>query len=158
MTGSLIHVTLARVEAEHLVLLLDRFLDLLREEPSAPDPALQRLTPVAYPDDPDAAAAFAAATRADLQDRRANDARVVRARVDSLAADTTEHVELAVPADELDAWLRALTALRLVLAVRLGIEHDGAHAPEDPRFGVYDWLGYRLELLLEAADALDDEA
>ncbi len=40
------------------------------------------------------------------------------------------------------------------IAERLGIESDDDHDPDDARFGVYDWLGYRLELVIEAADAL----
>ncbi len=44
---------------------------------------------------------------------------------------------------------------RLVLATRLGIRSDDDHDPADPRFGVYDWLGYRLDGLVQAATADD---
>ena len=60
-----------------------------------------------------------------------------------------------IPGEAIDAWLRTLTALRLVIANRLGIESDDdTHDPEDPRYGVYDWLGYRLDGLVRAADEL----
>ena len=45
--------------------------------------------------------------------------------------------------------------MRLVLATRLGIDSETDHDPEVPAFAVYDWLGYRLELLVQAADELD---
>ena len=41
--------------------------------------------------------------------------------------------------------MRTLTAIRLVIASRLGIEDEDDRDEDDPRFGVYDWLGYRLE-------------
>ena len=50
------------------------------------------------------------------------------------------------------AWLRTLAAIRLVLASRLGIEVAEDHDPDDPRFGIYDWLGYRLDGLVAAVD------
>lgn len=146
---------LAGVESQHLTTLIDQFLELLRDTELGTDVALGRLTPAVYPDDAEASAEFAAATSTDLLDRRAADARVVRAALAPLTVD--DEAELAVAASELDPWLRTLTALRLVIASRLGIENGSAHDPDDPRFGVYDWLGYRLEVLVEAADALDDQ-
>ena len=53
---------------------------------------------------------------------------------------------------DVDAWLRTLTAIRLVVATRLGITSDDEQSGDDGRHDVYDWLGYRLELLIEAAD------
>ena len=50
------------------------------------------------------------------------------------------------------AWLRTLTSVRLVMATRLGIVDDDDERPDDPRFGVYDWLGFRLEGLLQALE------
>ncbi|MGN8025974.1 DUF2017 family protein [Microbacterium sp. 22242] len=163
-TGPAVPMRLARVEGQHLVALIDQFLELLQEtaigdlrQAQGPSP-LDRLTPAVYPEDPAASAQFAEATSAELLDRRAADARVVRASLQpSVDGGVPDQFELLVPAGELDAWLRTLTSLRLVIASRLGIEDGDAHDPEDPRFGVYDWLGYRLDLLIETADALDDE-
>ena len=44
-----------------------------------------------------------------------------------------------------------LAAIRLVLATRLGIRSEEDHDEDDPRFGIYDWLGYRLDGLVQAA-------
>lgn len=154
-----IEIALLRVEAVRLVELAGDLLQLLAS-PDHHDDAIARLTPNPYPGDPDAAAQFAQATSTDLLDRRLSDATTVR---DSLAPLVTgsedmseaeafaEH-RLRLTSAEVDAWLRAINAIRLVLATRLGIADDDTHDPDDPRYGVYDWLGYRLELLIEAAD------
>ena len=158
-TEAALRVRLARMEGQHLVTLIDQFLELLRDTGIGEDEALDRLTPAVYPDDSEASAEFAEATSADLLDRRAADARVVRTGVQPLLEDPGHgETDLLVPSGDIDAWLRTLTALRLVIATRLGIAQGDAHDPEDPHFGVYDWLGYRLDLLVEAADALDEES
>ena len=53
------------------------------------------------------------------------------------------------------AWLLTLTDLRLALAARLEIVDDDWERPEDddPRaanFGVYDWLTYLQESLVQS--------
>ncbi|SDL32439.1 DUF2017 family protein [Microbacterium azadirachtae] len=157
MAGSGIRVPMQAIEAQQLAELVDQFLELLRDTEIGQDSALDRLTPSVYPQDPEASAEFAEATSADLLDRRAADARVVR---DGLAAASDDHApmpeEVVIRDADVDAWLRTLAALRLVIASRLGIENQLAPDPEDPRLGVYEWLGYRLDVLVEAADALDD--
>ena len=159
MTDPVLRVPMQAIEAQQLANLVDQFLDLLRDTEIGEDAALDRLTPSVYPQDPDASAEFADATSADLLDRRAAAARVVRYALRVAADDPNpEPADLAVRAADVDAWLRTLAALRLVIASRLGIEEDPAPDPEDPRLGVYEWLGYRLDLLVEAADALDESA
>ena len=64
-----------------------------------------------------------------------------------------EMVDVAIDEDQARAWLRTLAAVRLVLASRLGIAHEDDHDAEDPRYGIYDWLGYRLDGLVNAIDA-----
>ncbi|WP_231820986.1 DUF2017 family protein [Microbacterium resistens] len=161
MNDRIILVPLARLEGRHLADLVEQFLEILADTDLEQDPGLDRLTPAVYPDDPEASAEFARATSDDLLDRRAADARIVRAGLERFTADDgapddMDPLDVVIADAELDAWLRTLTALRLVIASRLGIETDAPHDPEDPRFGVYDWLGYRLEGLIEAADARDD--
>lgn len=154
-------LTLARIEAMHLARLVDDFLVLMHEGSSTDDPAMARLAPDAYPDDPSASAEFRHASERPLFDRRASDAAVVSqalTAVGSVDDDADEDEALAavtidIGADEVNAWLRTLSALRLVLATRLEITDENTHDPNDPRFGVYDWLGFRLETLIEAADA-----
>lgn len=69
-------------------------------------------------------------------------------------ADADAHSAFVVELDDLSvsAWLRTLTSVRLVMATRLGIVDDDDERPDDPRFGVYDWLGFRLEGLLQALE------
>ncbi|MBT2476529.1 DUF2017 family protein [Microbacterium sp. ISL-103] len=162
MTGPAVRMTMARVEGAQLVRLVDDLRELVGSERDLTDPAITRLVPDPYPDDDEASRTFRAATSDDLLDRRALDADVVRTALAEMRGDLdsmsqgeafAEH-ELEIPPSDVDAWLRTLTALRLIIASRLGIEDDDDRDPEDARFGVYDWLGYRLELVIEAADEL----
>ena len=61
---------------------------------------------------------------------------------------------LRLDPEDLRAWLRTLAALRLVLASRLGIKTEDDHDDASPRFGIYDWLGFRLDGLVRAADEM----
>lgn len=168
MSGTPSHVVLelTRIEAVHLRGLVDQFVELLAGTPdAAADPAVGRLVPSAYPEDADAAAQFRATTQSDLLRRRTEDAAVVLADLvvagpaGGLAEDAPEAAlsEFVVRLDRghTDAWLRTLAAVRLVLASRLGIETEDDDDPEDPRYGVYEWLGYRLDGLTRAASAAD---
>lgn len=151
---------ITRIEAAHMSTLIAQFVDLL-DDSAADDPALGRIAPDGYADDPAAAAEFRALTESDLLDRRRADARVVLARLQGPAtlpdrptdAVLRESVAVTLPPDEVEAWLRTLAALRLVLAERLGVfEMDDDVAEDDPRYGVYEWVGYRLEGLVAALD------
>lgn len=154
---------MAVIEGHQLVQLLDDLIDLLGVDRDPSDTAIERLTPSAYPDDDEAARAFRSATADDLIDRRRTDAVTVRTTIASSLPgakaapeeDAFAQIDVMATSSDLDAWMRTLTALRLVIAERLGIESDDEHDPDDPRYGVYDWLGYRLELVVQAADRLD---
>lgn len=166
MNHAAIRLPLAVVEGIHLAGLVEEFTDVLTSFDEEPDPGLTRLTPDPYPEDADASAEFAEATHDDLLDRRAADAAVVRSGLSpfltTAAEDLAEDEALAprdvvIPASDIDAWLRTLTALRLVIATRLDItSDDDEHDLEDPRFGVYDWLGFRLDGLIALADSHDE--
>ncbi|MGO2746336.1 DUF2017 family protein [Microbacterium sp.] len=171
MTSHDIRMPLAIIEGMHLAGLIDEFTSLLTDADDARDPGIERLTPSAYPEDAAASAEFATATRDDLLDRRLADAAVVRgalapffegegegegAAEGSRTSDAATHREVVVHQNDLDAWLRTLTALRLVIAERLEITHeDDLDDADDPRFGVFHWLGFRLDLLISIADELD---
>ncbi|MEV4735257.1 MULTISPECIES: DUF2017 family protein [unclassified Microbacterium] len=157
-----IAMRMARIEGIQLSRLVDDFVELVGSDRDLSDPAVNRLAPDAYPGDAEAAREFREATRADLFDRRLHDAEVVRHALSAVRADDelTEaeafvELDVTLTAADADAWLRTLAALRLVIAARLGIERDDDHDPEDARFGIYDWLGYRLEVIVQAADELD---
>lgn len=160
MTPETIVLELARIEAGHLAGLVAQFDELLEEsDDSGDDPAVLRLVPDAYAD-ADAAREFREVTERDLLERRRADAARVLAtlsEVGELGDDLSdpafiEPIAIVLDRDDLQAWLRTLAAVRLVLATRLGIVDDDEHDHEDPKYGIYDWLGFRLDGLVRAID------
>ena len=160
MTTVIMEIT--RIEALHVRQLVAQFVELLGES-TRDDPAVARLTPVAYPDDPEAAREFRSLTADDMLRRRADDAGVVIADLavagddgdpaELTTADAVAELTIVLDQEHTGSWLRTLGAVRLVLASRLGIESESDGDEDDPRFGVYEWLGYRLDALVRAADA-----
>jgi hypothetical protein len=153
------------------------------DEPVAPpeDPVLARLLPAAYEDD-EKAAEFRRFTEHGLRDSKVVQATTV---IESLERGGLAEGELALPpdssdledipledspfedaadvevdldADDVQAWLRCLTDLRLALAERLEITEEDQSAfdrvdEDDPKAGmyaVYGWLGYLQETLVDA--------
>ncbi len=120
------------------------------------DPAIGRLFPAGYRDDPAADEEFRSLTEASMRRAKAVDAHHV---LDALrgAGD-----DVGITMGEVGAWLRTTNALRIVLGARLGIE-TAEHAeavdslPEDhPAYWtveVYQWLGYVQTALLDALGA-----
>jgi hypothetical protein len=152
---------LTRIEAAHLAGLVGQFAELVEESAvTTDDPAIGRLVPDGYADDPDAAREFRDLTEDDLLARRRADARIVLATLQDAAAISDdphdpallETAEIRLDPGAVQAWLRTLAAIRLVLASRLGIVEADDHDEDDPRFGIYDWLGYRLHGLVTAVD------
>ena len=127
------------------------------DEPEVPeDPVLRRLFPNAYPHDAAAASDFRRFTERGLRTTKVADAQVV---LDDLEATDHGRVDLKVAPEQVDAWLRTLTSVRLAVATRLGIT-DTESAEElaqlddaDPRsymVSVYDWLGFAQETMVGA--------
>jgi len=156
-------IEIARMEGAHLIGLVGQFAELIEAAdvgPRSADPAVRRLVPDGYAD-PDAAREFRSLTEGDLLSRRQTDAASVIASLADLADISedpddpalVEVVQIRLDADTAGAWLRTLAAIRLVLATRLGIVDEDDHDQDDPRFGIYDWLGYRLDGLVRAIDA-----
>ncbi len=141
-------------EADYLTELLEQYRELVTDAPHQ-DPAVARLSPDAYPDDAEASAEFRRLTADDIAERRTAELDIVlgtlRSRPATLPADAP--VTLPLDGTALSAWLRSLAGLRLVLATRIGIDDDTTEVPGDPRYEVYEWLGYRQEMLLRALDA-----
>ena len=164
MSDRVVVMEITRLEAAHLAGLVGQFAELLRDSaPENGDPALERLVPSAYSDDDDAAREFRALTQSDLLDRRAADASDVLASLQEAAVipedpedpALLEQVEIRLDPAAARAWLRTLAAVRLVLATRLGVVEEDDHDATDPRFGIYDWIGYRLDGLVNALDTDD---
>lgn len=118
------------------------------------DPALARLFPDAYPDDPEAAAEFRRYTQSDLGAERRRRASAAVASLGRIPGGG----RLTLSEKEASAWLGALNDLRLVLGTRLEITADDQEpgqdfGPDDPRAAyipVYYYLGYLQETLVEA--------
>ncbi|KAA1373634.1 DUF2017 domain-containing protein [Aeromicrobium fastidiosum] len=141
--------------------------------PSLPpeDPVLQRLLPDAYRDDPEDAGEFRRFTERSLTSAKVLNAETLIGSLvdggltfgdlpDDLMGGDGDPVEVELDADEVQAWLRALTDVRLSLAVRLGIETDEdtflVSQSEDDAIAamsdIFDWLGYVQETLVAALD------
>lgn len=160
MTGRVLALELTRLEAAHLTRLVDQFSELVDGTETADgDPAIRRLVPDAY-EDAASAREFRALTESDLLDRRRDDAAAMIATL-AAASDISDDpddpalldtVAISLDPPAVGAWLRTLAAIRLVLATRLGIIDADDHDAGDPRFGIYDWLGYRLDGLVNAID------
>lgn len=116
------------------------------------DPALARLFPDGYTDDPAASADFRRYTEPGL--RSGKQARLATA----LATLGEEPGKVLLTPEQAQEWLGALNDTRLVLGERLGVTEDleelvDSLADDDPRlmlFWVYDRLTYLQETLVQA--------
>ena len=115
------------------------------------DPALRRLLPDAFMDDPDAADEFRRFTELDLRRSKIDNAQAVLA---SLSGDPRE---LVLEGDAIGAWLGFLNDTRLTIGTRLEITEENheelADLPDsDPRSGlfqVYDWLTFVQDSMVQ---------
>ena len=116
------------------------------------DPALARLFPDAYRDDPEAAAEFRRFTERSLRETKVANATT------SLQTLARSGEKVTLTADEAACWLGAITDLRLALGSRLGISEESleelaALPDDDPRaatYHVYDWLTFLQESLVQS--------
>lgn len=115
------------------------------------DPALARLLPDAYADDPEAAQDFRRYTEGDLRRDKVDAATVAKNTLGSGG-----WIELT--GEQANAWLTALNDLRLTLGTRLEVTEDhevvfGRLPENDPRkaaWYIYDWLSFLQQTLVEA--------
>ena len=175
-SGPTISMKLTDYEATLLESLVEQFAGLLEAdgEPAVPeegferwqaeldepepldrsDPVIRRLFPDAYAEDAGASDEFRRLTQARQRADRLGQAEVVLSALrDSEAGKHPVQVRVI----ELDTWLKTLTAVRLSLAVRLGIRTSDdaddldALGEDDPRsyiYRVYEWIAYLSESLL----------
>jgi hypothetical protein len=101
-----------------------------------PDPAVERLFPVAYPTDEDRQTEYRLLVQGELLDSHLGALAVLEETADAERLDE----------DQLMAWMRAVNEVRLVLGTRLEITDDRADRSRDrrdpraPAFAVYDYL------------------
>jgi hypothetical protein len=119
------------------------------------DPALVRLFPDAYSDDPLASAEFRRFTLSGQRRERLDDIAMLRRALVRLADGP-----LPIGVEDIDPWLRVANALRLLLASRLGIvddrsadqaERDAHRDPSDIIHPAYEWLGVLIEIFIEVS-------
>jgi hypothetical protein len=133
--------------------------DVLRSLPSqlrallrSGDPALERLFPPAYADDPRLEEEYRGLVRDDLVAARESSLDVMASTIDATRLDE----------DQVLAWLGAINDLRLVLGTRLDVTedlYDTGVPQDDPRavpFAIYAYLGWLEEQVVMAlASGLD---
>lgn len=83
------------------------------------DPAAERLTVAAYPDDAEAQGEYGRLTAGELDRQRRLDREAVFGLLDDARSGP-----LDLAADQAEAWLMVLNESRLALAARLGIEEE----------------------------------
>ncbi len=147
----MIRLVLSPNELELMRTLLAQYEELVQVE--SDDPALERLFPIAYRDDPDAAAEFRQYTRSGLVDTKTAKAGAVAAALLGGSGDDGGTIDLSD--DDAERWLPVLTDLRLVVAERLGITKDDDPVPDDSLGEVYNWLGQMQSYLIDAIEALE---
>lgn len=128
------------------------------------DPALARLFPNAYEATEDSAQ-FRKVTEQGLLNRKLQDATLVSSALglEGSLPDQQDTVEVDILTATLPAWVRTLTALRLAIAARIGLETSQDHERllEDERTHgtvlVFDWLAAILEsaIIMQSASAED---
>jgi hypothetical protein len=126
--------------------------DPLAGEPASPaDPALARLLPDAYRDDPGAAGEFRRLTEGSLRRDKVTAAERLLA---TLPGDGPGEVRLDPETTE--SWLSTINDVRLALGTRLEVTEEMAEPdPEDPdapAYVVYLWLTELQGVLVEVAD------
>jgi hypothetical protein len=156
------------VETVVLGQVLEQLVELLGEAPDDPlavaenvtapeDPALRRLLPDGYRDDPEASAELRRYTEGQLRAGKVNAAKA------ALAALPEGGGTLELDDDEAAQWLSALNDIRLALGTRLDIEDDTdlSEAVNDPELGesylVYAWLTGLQDSLVEALSGIGQD-
>jgi hypothetical protein len=118
----------------------------LREQlvASTDDPAVRRLFPPAYADDPDRDAGYQVLTRDELLEHRLEALDLVERSLDGSELDHTG----------MTAWMHTLNSLRLVLGTRLDVDEDLPELDEadplSPAYAVYEYLGWLLSQVVDA--------
>ena len=124
----------------------DQLRALIENEDPSSDPAMARLYPPAYEDDPIRNLEFERIVGDDLTSQRLASIAAMEGSID--ADRLTE--------DQVLSWLGVLNDLRLVLGTRLDITEETTHedfAPDDPRaqsFALYAYLTWLVDAIVSA--------
>jgi len=138
---------LPREERELLASLPRQLREVLKAE--EPDPALRRLFPPAYADDPEADDEYRLLMREELMEGKLAALRVV---------EETAYAEHLTDED-LEAWLGAIESLRLYLGTQLDVREEiyetpiGPDDPDAPMLALYGYLSWLQEQAVDALSA-----
>lgn len=129
---------------------LSAALDFDRSEPRPDDPAMLRLFPDAYRDDPEEAASFRRYTQESVRQQKVANLVVVLRGLEENATELSD--------ESAGAWLGALNDLRLALGTRLEVTEDESwrrrsrrsRDPEQMGPQLYDWLTWLQSSLIES--------
>ena len=114
------------------------------------DPAAERLSAPAYPEDDEAQADYVRLMAPELDRQRRLDRAVVES---SLEVARSGPVRLT--ASESDAWLMVINETRLALAARLGIEEEGWGETDFEQESMRSQMAYLLYLTDVQADLIE---
>ena len=126
------------------------------------DPALARLFPDAFAGSEDAAG-FRRVTEQGLVNRKLQDALRVVSDVDAASTELDEPVAVNITPVSFLAWARTLTALRLAMAARVGLERESDYdrlIDDEATRGtilVYDWLAALLEAVIALGNVSEED-
>ncbi|MGH2720922.1 MAG: DUF2017 family protein [Actinomycetota bacterium] len=124
--------------------LIRQLLPSLREAVASGDPSARRLFPTAYHDDPEKEREYQGLMHDELVASR-------YAAVDAVER-TLDEREIGMAA--LERWMEAINSIRLVIGTRLDVGEEPYEPdpsdPEAPAYEVYHYLGFLLELAVQA--------
>jgi hypothetical protein len=139
-----VRIEFAAEEAGLLTVLAHQFADVVRDPELDDAPLLAALFPDAYRDDAEAAAEFSRYTRDELEERKI-------AAAERIAGTAREGL-VVLEADDVEAWVRALTGIRMMVGTRLGVRADGDKPGDGPLAEIYAWLGELQWVLVDAME------
>lgn len=125
------------------------------------DPALARLFPDAFEDSSEASS-FRRVTEQGLLNRKLHDAMQVLEDLDWSGTGLPHETPVNITPDSFPAWARTVTAVRLAIAARIGLESEEDYdrlIDDEPTRGtvlVYDWLAALLEAILALGEARNE--
>ncbi len=124
--------------------------DELDDELDGDHPVFQRLFPTAYPDDPEKDAGYQILARGELIETRHSAIDTVRASAEAEELD----------GESLDAWMRVVNDLRLVLGTHMDLSEDDRWKPrrdDESYYAMYEAFSLLLQSIVEAQLDFGDE-
>ncbi len=137
-----VRIDLQGSEGALLGTLLDD-LALLLDADDTSDPAIRRLYPDGYSEDPDGSREFRELVAEDLRSERTGRLQALRAEIASAGG------RIELDDEGVDRWIRVINDVRLALGTRLGVtEDDDGGSSDDEAMDLYHWLSAVQENLV----------